>query len=222
MNVFSITHVSNYIDNPVIQSFHANMFHGLAERDNREFPHDPKVWANTESPTSLVVSRTARRVPEISQPSIHLVVSARLAKRLEDLRNIRILPIVFKRLVDVDYEKGDMNWDEAWGDVDPRELLRTLPDVPAFHRSIGRYYEILTWRLQDVAGRYPSAPEVALETGTPPMVETIKVRLSNQMMLDYPMLWKYGEILASEDVFRLLKDSLDRDFFIVRRYEVTG
>jgi hypothetical protein len=219
MKFYTITAVSNYLERPLIESFHAHMFHGRAERGGKEYPHDATVWAHSESPTPLLISRTIRHVPDVSQPSTHLVVSERLAAKLRRIQNIRLAPTVFKRLVDVDWQKGDMSYDEIWNHPDPPKLLRTLPDVAEFHQQIGSFFEVQTYRLRDVLERYPAAKEVTVEQRTPPMHEIEVIRVSSEMLTDYPMLW-CGATIMNPDVFDILDAALDRDFFIVRKYEV--
>lgn len=220
MKFFGITRISNFIDNPRINSFHANMFHGLAERDGKEVPLDTKVYANSESPSSLVISRPGRHVPEICKPSSHLVVSERYASQLGALPHNRLMPVVFNRLVDVDYGAGDSSWAEKWETVDPRQLLRTLPDVREFHHHIGRYYEVQSYRWRDVVGEYPAAREITIEGGTPPMHETRIIRLSPEMLGEYPILLFFGTAFLSERAFEILSDGIDRDYFLVREYEL--
>ena len=142
-----------------------------------------------------------------------------VADQLRDFDTLRIAPVVFKRLVDVDYVKGDMDWGDRWGWEDPRELLRTLPDNPGFHDRIGRYFEVRTWAWKDVIDNYPSAKEITIEEGTPPMEEEIAIRLSDELLRDYPILG-YGDIVLNEDAFAIIDPNLDRDFFLVREYEM--
>ena len=219
MKFFGVTRVSNFINNRLIRAFHYDMFHGLAERDEKEPPHDTKVYANTESPTNLLISRTARCVPDICQPSRHLVVSERYATRLQSLSHLRVMPVAFKRLVDVDYEKGDMSCFKKWGDVDPRELLRTLPDVPEFHRQIGRYYEVQSYRWCDVVDNFTPLRQIEIVERTPPMDETSIIRLSREILEEYPIL-AHGTKILSERAFQILADGFDRDFFIIREYDL--
>jgi hypothetical protein len=219
MTVYSLTRISNFIDNPRIQEFHYCMFHGLAERDGKEVPHDPSVYANTSSFSPLMISRTGHAVPDISKQSSHLVVAESYRERLEQFPHIRLVPVIFRRLVDIEYCKGDdTSWREKWGDVDPNQLLRTLPDVPRFHEQIGRYYEVQTWRRCDVVDRYPSAEDFTMISGTPPMAKDWTVRVSREMLEDYPILCG-AEILLNERAFGILQGGIDRDFFIVREYD---
>jgi hypothetical protein len=219
MKFYTITAASNFLERPLIRVFHADMFHGLAERDGKEWPRDPHIWANTESFTPLRISRTTCGLPNISRPGCHLVVSERLAVRLRHFQNIRLAPVVFKRLVDIEWEKGDMSWFDTWGTTDPCELLRTQPEVPEFHQQIGSFFEVQTYRLKDIVDQYPSAKEITIEVGTPPADETEIIRIAPEMLADYPMFW-WRSIIVSSEVFDILDASLDRDFFVVRKYEV--
>jgi hypothetical protein len=219
MKYYGITPISNFIDNPRVKTFHADMFHGLAERDGKEFPHDTHVFADTDSPSNLLISRTGRHVPDICQPSSHLVVSEHYANELERLPHIRLMPIKFKRLVDVDYEKGDLSWADRWGNVDPCELLRTQPDLPEIHNQIGRYFEVQGYRWRDVVEKYPSAREKQIEEMTPPLQQTNIIRLSTEMLEDYPVLC-FGTTILSEEAYRILASGFDRDFFIIREYNL--
>lgn len=217
MMFYVATAVSNFLDRPQIETFHYDMFHGLAERDGLNPPHDTLVYANTESPSDLLISRTGHGVPDICNPSSHLVVNERIANELAGFPHIRLAKVVFKRLVDVEYEKGDMSWCDKWGDGDPCDLLRTLPDIAGFHEQIGAYYEVQTWRLRDVVDQFPSARLITIEVATPPLEETRDIRISSELLEEFPILC-LGDVIMSEKVFRILDSSLDRDFFIVREY----
>lgn len=218
MNFYTITSISNFIGNRTIKLFHYNMFHGLGERDGKESPHDTRVFANTDSPSPLLISRTVRHIPDICQPSRHLVVSQCYAKELEQLPHVRLMPVTFKRLVDVDYAKGDMSWLEKWGPVDPCELLRTLDDVSEFHKRVGRYYEVQCYRWRDAVEQYPIAQEITIEEGTPPLQETDVIRLSSNMLEDFPIINFGTSVILSKRAFQILSDGIDRDFFIIREY----
>jgi hypothetical protein len=219
MIFYTVTAASNFINRRLLSSFHASMFHGLAERDGKEVPHEVQVWASSDSVTPLTISRTVHGVPEISQPSTHLVVSERIANQLREFKNIRLCPVVFKRLVDVEYKKGDMSWESRWGTGDPDSLLRELPEIVGDRRNIGTFFEMLTHRLKDIAGQYPSARSVTIEQGTPPMQVSENVTLSSEMLTDYPALWR-GSVLMNERLFAILDACLDRDYFVVRKYDV--
>jgi hypothetical protein len=224
MIVFSVTKVSNFLKKPRISAFHHEMFHGRAERGGREYPHELHFWANTEAPEPLKISRTMRGVPNVSCPtSAHFIVCERLAEQLQNIPHIRLMPVVFNRVVDIPYSKGGHSWMEDYGDHDPKHYLRTMPDVSQFH-DIGQYFEVQTWRLADVIDRYEDAVAIDLETGTPPTAKTATVTVSETALRDYPMVYGSftGSVFLAEHVFALLDAEIDRDFFIVRQFEVSS
>jgi len=151
-------------------------------------------------------------------PSTHAVVKGCLAEKLRGFQNIRLVPVVFKRLVDMDWAKGDMSW-PLGGYRNPSDVLTTLPDVPEFHQQIGSYFEVQTYRLKDILDRYPSAKGITIEFLTPPLQEAEVVPLSPEMLTDFPIFW-WGTPIVNSDVFDILDAHLDRDFFIVREYEL--
>src|SRR5262245_14800467 len=125
--VHTITPRSNFLRSTSVDEFHAQMFHGLAEREGVEFHHDRTGWASYGDPVALTISRTERFVPTISCPSSQLVVAESLRAHLAALSNIRLWPVRFKRLVDVEVVKGDFAPAMQWVGIDPAELLRTQP-----------------------------------------------------------------------------------------------
>jgi hypothetical protein len=219
MKFVTVTEVSNFISTPEITSFHSAMFNGLAERDGKEFPHDAVVRADTENVSPLNVSHTICNVANIFCPGRHLVLSQSIADRLSFVQNIRLRPIRFKRLVDIDWQKGDLSFFETWNNPDPRRLLRMQPDVKDYHERIGNYFELHTYRLSDVVERFGSTQEIAIETGTPPLEKTELIRLSPALLDEFPIIW-WSSLIFREDVFHLVDQELDRDFFIVREYEL--
>lgn len=219
MELYGLSARSNFIGNTRIHAFHAEMFHGLAERDGREHPHDTPVYANTPSPSPLVISRSATRIPDISKPSRHLVVSEAIAVSLRSIPGIRLVQVRFRRLVDIDYAAGVFGYQDKWGIVDPRVLLRKRPDIPAFHERIGSYFEVQACRHYDVIGEYQNTTDVVVESGTPPLVSVDTLKVSLELFDDYPILL-WGQILMKATVFRLLDEGIDRDYFIVRKFQV--
>jgi hypothetical protein len=221
MVFFGITAISTFIGNPRIETFHYDMFHGLAERDGMAPPHDTPVYADSKAFSTLFISRTGRGVPEICQPSRHLVVSEKYAQMLRGIRNIRLAPVIFKRLVDVDYQKGNFGWRNKWGNVaDPCDLLRNLPDVAEFHRTIGQHYELQGYRWRDLIARYPAAQETRIFKGTPPWQETTVMKVSTEMLKDHPLFTFGTVIVMNQEIFSIVKDGFDRDFFVVNAYSL--
>jgi len=78
---------------------------------------------------------------------------------------------------------------------------------------------VQVYRLSDVVSRYADAVSIVIEQGTPPMEVEEVIRLSRAILTDYAMLW-WGSIIVNHDIFTILDQSLDREFFIVREYQL--
>lgn len=219
MQLYTITNITCCIQFPRIRSFHVNMFHGLASRSGRDYPRDKTIWASDPLGPELCIKRTTCSVPEVCQPSTHLVVSDHLAKQLSGLSNIRLVPVVFDRLVDVEYKAGDHSWFQRWGGEDPCDLIRRLPNVAPEASSIGKHYEVQCCRLRDVDHLYSDGKDLTISVGTPPGEETAIIRVSAKLLLDFPILWA-ADILVNEEAYRIIGPAIDLDYFIVREYTI--
>ena len=175
-----ITSVSNFINNtPRVDAFHDDVFHGFPERDGKTPPDLPLVFANTISFTNLLIPRLLAEMCQRFFNQILIWWSASvMLERLKRFSHIRLATVIFKRLVDIDYPKGDMSWNAKWGDIGPSELVRELPDVVELHRQIGPYFEVQCYRWRDVVAGYPAAAEYSITVGTPPLEEKTAIPLS--------------------------------------------
>jgi hypothetical protein len=218
MIFYTITAASNFLERPRIKAFHAGMFHGLAKRD-KFYPNDTTEWADSNAAaTPLSIYRTVHGIPPICKPSTHLIVNEALANKLLGVPNIQVARVTFARLADIFWQKGDDSWFDKWGETDSFTLLTKQPNVPSIRAPLD-FFEIRTYRLNDILPHFTSAKEIAIEHGTPPLHEGISIRLSSQMLTEYPMLWWYGVIVNAE-VFQILGPQLDQDFFVVRKYQI--
>lgn len=221
MKFYSIDTVDCLIDIPDLSAFHDSMFHGRAERDGKEYPHDTIVWADTPHFAPLQITRTGWYVPPICQPSAHFVVVQALAAALAPLGRLRVVPVEFKKLVDIEFHKGDLSYYDRYGTLEPSEYIKRCPDVPRYHRSVGTYYEVQTWAYRRIIDQYPEAVDFTYESGRPndPDLETMK--FSPRMLEDFGIVW-YDVHFVTQAVFDLLAPHIDRDYFTIRAYRWTG
>jgi hypothetical protein len=219
MKFFTVAALSNFIGSKRAKSFHCDMFHGIAGRDGKEWPHDPKVWANMAVATPLEIVRTGSDVPALFRPASHLVISEHLKAKLPASPNVRLMRVVFKKLVEYRFRDADGSFLSPPIGIEASELLHQLSDVPSYHAAVGAYYEVQTCRLVDIIGNYPDARTMKVEYGTPPFVERKTTRLSERLLRDYPII-RHADIIMNEDVYNILNAYFDKDFFLCRAYEV--
>ncbi|HEV7283163.1 MAG TPA: hypothetical protein VGN57_23355 [Pirellulaceae bacterium] len=211
--------ISCFIQYRRISEFHHTMFHGIALRDGKEYPHDAIVYADTPDPSPLTVVRSIRNVPRVWKPSMNLVVDENLANALNELPNLRLQQVEFERLVDIDYRTGVHGYQDVWGIVRPDVLLRTQPRLKEPPDGFGRWYEVQQHLGKNVAKRFEEASAIVCRNGTPPFDSDSKVRLSSQMLREYPILAFPGFLVVGEEAFATIGPALDLDYFIVREFK---
>jgi hypothetical protein len=123
------------------------MFHGMWDSGNLDSV-DPQTGEKRRN-----LMRNGRIVPPIVQIHNDLYVSERVKKKLEGVPGIRFVRANFTRLVDYPFAKGDFffyktPYFQAAGCPLPSQeffdgFLRSLPDVPEYHRTIETFYK---WR----------------------------------------------------------------------------
>lgn len=217
---YVVDSISCFIQYRRISEFHDTMFHGIALRDGKEYPHDATVYADTPDPSPLTVIRTVRNVPRVSKPSNNFIVDEALAEALSCLPNLRLKEVEFERLVDIDYRTGVHGYQETWGVVRPDVLLRTQPRLKEPPAEFGCWYEVQPHAGKRVAERFDDARSIVCRKGTPPFDSDSEIRLSPRMLTEYPILAFPGFLVVAEQAFATVGPALDLDYFIVREYEI--
>lgn len=199
------------INSARIKAFHYDMFHGCQwspmERLSRPFLGEP-----LNEPLTLL--RNVYRIPSVFQDFNTLLLSEHVRAKLAALQNIAFLEVKFHKLIEYPYAAGDDSFyrSESIDDeikLNPRLLYDRLPTNPALRDKAGRYFELVTPRHADLIARYPGAIEYPYALRTCPQSH---VKLSRQIMTDYPILW-CGPTLLRGDVFPLIEGDIDWDYF---------
>jgi hypothetical protein len=201
--------------------FHRLLFHGRQQEKNYRLV-DPCLG---DSYTPLRWNRIGAYVPPVSAPTVNWVVSGQVRAALQAL-SLAFEPVEFRKLVDYPYYKaGDFSYDQtpAYRNAVRKDLLKFfeyLPNVPAFHKTVGPYYELVVPRLDDLLPSYRSTTRVLVQMqySMPPRVE---FSISEEILGDHPIVWDYHHIL-SERAFSAIEPFLDRDFFEIVEAQVIG
>ena len=172
-------------DSDRISYFHYYMFHGMWDSVNLDSV-DPQTGEKRRN-----LMRNARIVPPIVQIHKDLYVSERVKKKLERVPGIRFVRANFTRLVDYPFDKGDFffyktPYFQAAGcplasDEFFDEFLRSLPDVPEYHRTIEPFYKVEATPHFVAEELDPKAPKVACRMPKC-TTESMRLRLSPRMM----------------------------------------
>lgn len=204
---------------PRLSSFHVHMFHGKATRGGKPLHVSRDVWYSNDCRIPLEIVRAGNYVPDVFE-SRHWVVSEAVKERLNWVPSIEFLPVSFVKLVEFPvHAPGDFSWYDAndtYRRRDATVLLEKLPDVPAYHESVGSYYELLAPRICDIAHSFPSTRTVefhGLRDPEEPDDDMYDCDISEQMLDRFPMLISAAHVLR-DDVYQAVRQFVDWEYFL--------
>ena len=207
---------------PAMDFFHYLMFHGQ-EVEEEPYCRAKGSFLGDDYSKQPYLVRNANEVPQVFEPHL-LVVSEEVMNRLRDMPHVAFNPVCFHKVVDFPvYRPGDFSFKQdeefqkvlAGGKIE--EFLDRLPDVPAIHGSLGRYYELVVARLRDLAPRYSVRPIKCVMPMAVGWQE--EFLLSAELLNDYPIVWS-GWTVFNAEAFARISPFLDRDYFEVAEIEV--
>lgn len=207
--------------------YHASVFNGVIHHVGRDQPGwSPPATTNSNRQPAHI-SRSGRFVPPVFGDAIYdVIVSEAVRQRLAKLANVEFNPVVFERLVDVPMPAlGDFTWadqerDHSAPDYETRQLnpdyeFTALPDVPEFHRSIGKYYSLVVPALYEVEDHYSDIMEVMPDWGSyHDAREPEPVKLSEKLLSQSPIILS-DTFAFREDAFALIAPYLDLDYYAI-------
>lgn len=163
--------------------------------------------------------RTGPYVPAVTRPSRQLVVNEEVASNLRSFPNIRLVPVRFTKLINLNFSEDNI----------PKEIQKEFPFGRDFiiasenderlHGQIGLHFEVQCFRLIDVSPLFPETPFVNITTGMPDDEEIDECQISEEMLKQFPLL-SYGDLICHPDLFSVFATHVDNDFFITRRFVV--
>lgn len=214
MTVFVVATVSSFVDSQRISAFHYEMFHGVSHRPGLKHAHIDYALGDIYD-VAMQITRSGPIVPDIFSPSTNLVVSAAVKHKLRSWKNIDFCEIAFRKLVWFEWQIGDFSWYDDPTRTQPPEMFHELPDSPELHRSIGSYYEMILPRLAKLRDRYQPSRQLRVDLGSGCAITSVELDLSPELVLDYPALKALGTIVFRADLFDVVSEHLDRDFYRV-------
>lgn len=236
--------VSSMVMGPRISSFHCAMFHGVCSRSGD--PYGPAGWPGIPSDAPLDLCVNAFELAEVIQPRINFIVSERVMRSLRGLPGVDFEPVVLSKVINVPYHKGDFTfyddphaffaqWPNKFGAQlsdeeelnalvqDPESLYSVLDGDSNAMARIPRYFEVLSWHLENVPDN--PLPSLDVKSVLPRLDEVstkkiIKERLPRQVCESCAILHASNGAILSEDAFGIMSDFLDRDFYAVGSFEI--
>lgn len=203
-----------------IRNIQYHSFHGIGYRDVEKKIYT-RINYHDEVIPPLHIVRDGNHLPPITQCCLYFVVNAQIKALLERVPNVRFEQVIFDKIVDFFYEKGDFRIYRKAERIDVRELQLAQPDVPKLHARIGSHYEVLTQSQADIVHEFPDAVEIRFgEDGWDLVPDEPLLKLSEPMLAKYPLHhFEHHWTIMSPALFAVLEPFFDFDFFLKERIE---
>ena len=218
-HVIALRKLTTFTKSKNVRSIQYHSFHGEAYRDVEK-----KLWTKVsyydEDVAPLHIVRDGNHVPPIVRPGLHFVVNEQIRALLATFPHIRFEQVVFDKIVDFYYAKGDFRIYRNADRIHEAELQLARPDVPKFHAKIGSHYEVIVPQNIDIASNYPETTEVDFgEDGREVAPDEPRLKLSERMFAEYPLQYFARWHILSPALFAALESYFDFDFFFTERLE---
>lgn len=200
---------------------HHGLYHGVAVREDRQFPNSPSHNLGDDLSLPLLVSVGANPLREFFQPCTAMVLSSRVKSALAYLSNVAFLPVQFQRLVGLACPAaGDYSIPRHTVKLDSTiSFLGSMPHCPHLLPT-EPYFELVLGNAFRLTSGDPSAfrRTISMPHASDPKFE---VELSAALIEKYPIFWSWVTIFR-RDAFDVL-DSLgvlEPDYFTWTQFAV--
>ncbi len=193
-----------------IDAFIAAMFHGIASRHGAEYPHNEFYDRDSNLQFPLDIERNGIAIPDVSKPAENLVVAEKVVRRLRVLPGLAFFKARYIKLFHYSWKIGDFrHWKlDSYGGLEeptPEQFIETMRDVPAYHRNLHPYYELLTISPPSLRKRYAFRESKRVVKASRPFSQTI---LEENSILDSD-----NGYYLTEAAFEAMAPFLDPDFY---------
>lgn len=234
MKLFALYHPATYNRKDRICGVHLTLFHGNAIRAdalanlaewNRPYssPRAHDIGDDLSHPLLLI--RSGLCVPLIFMP-YPLVIREEIYQHLRDFPGLVFVEAKPKKLVRLWKPVGDFSFLRNPKDPIFRHyryhpsdnLLDRMPNDPSLFPTFPRCYEMVSYNVARYRGDEPRTVRVnfILDDG---METEVHWSCPSWIIDKYPLLWG-TELFLREDLFELVEDAIDYDFFAVRPVEI--
>ncbi len=196
---------------------HYLSYHGRVVRNIYGTVHDPPQ-------ESLRLIRSGRSIPEVFRPPAgELIVSERVKTKLEAAAPLMFKEVIFEKLVDFYITLDDWTFGDTWAKSHRfgimSEWFGRLRDVPKYHKSVGKYYQLIPALDHQVAAEikcplYPVQIDLTPDDPREQEDRHVLAHLNHTMFEAYPYIeGPKLVLLCTSPLFTVLEPEIDWTFF---------
>ncbi len=195
---------SNFLKTPEIDSYHAQMFHGLVVQQ--------------EGRRDLIVNGTA--TGHLTCPSEELVVTEPLKRRLEHITSVSFSPAAISRVAFLTYMPGNFShWDNPNYSDDGTDPERLLIQASRPHSEIGdslplpNLYFLEGPRLGDICAQHPTDSKLNIAIQFQHSVVELNRSVPESVLSSYELIVFGNMLLLRTGLLASIQDLIDWTYF---------
>jgi hypothetical protein len=208
---------------------HVLLFHGDSLRaDAPPNPADWNSWGQSVSAHDigddlshpLLLIRSGVYVPPIFNPYTALVVREDLYQRLRNFPGLVFVEAKPHKLINLWKPIGDFSFYKSKDPVirrnkhRPDMLLDWMPSDPSLFATFPKCYELVAYNVSRYPGPEPHTVKAKFVMNNHRKTE-VEFSCSSSIIDTYPLLWS-SVFLLRQDLFDLVEDAIDYNFFAVK------
>lgn len=205
--------------NKRVDAEHRCVYHGahmfLGEDQSPQWQEPSLSNSNRER---MHIFRSGSFVPSVFSPSAGLlVVSEEVKNHCRGLIGIEFQPVVFERLVEMQPPPiGKCDSTDLMTPSDLRKVVEQLPDVQAYHDSIGDYFSVLMPSYAELYREINDAKKIKLNFGRYYNEANPTVTLAPSILVKHSMYHAEGGYWCmTEYAFEKFAPYLNLDFYVI-------
>lgn len=187
-----------------MSAYHSAMFHGQFLNHIVDDNNLGDVLTN-----NLRLQKNAYDLRYIFQPQRNLVIPEAARHRLSGVPNISFFPVIFEKLFFASYRKGDLSLGpDSYHDLE--KWLDSFKHEKNLLQEIEDFYEMILPNHSRVVNEFSGMHPVKFDLEPWRKVE---LALSTEMVSKYPAIWTVAGIVFRTDVFELIQQFFNWDYF---------
>jgi hypothetical protein len=212
MKFHVVTVLTFYGNTDRIDAFHAEMFHGRADRGG-ESPTSKSARLAHDVDRPMRIHKNAFQIADVFAPEFQLVVSSLARGSLLDVPHLRFVPITFRTLFSCPYGAGDFSfWEDLPDYRIQQEFIDQQKNDPQLHSYVGDYFELVAPPVRDIRDRFEGLRSVSVDIASSEFDDPLELPLSAQLLEECPV-FSCGSFEMSDAVFSRLEAYVDWTYF---------
>lgn len=230
MRFIALADTMDYKSKKKMDIVHKLLFHGDAIR--ADAPANPAEWGRGTWKHSigddlshpLLLIRSGLYIPPIFNPGVALVIRQELYGRLRDFPGLVFADAKPKKLINLWKPIGDFSFYESRDPVirrnkrRPDMLLDWMPNDPSLFAKFPKCYELVAYNVHLYRGEEPHTVRVNFVMNNDRETK-VEFTCPTSIIDTYPVLWS-SVFFLRQDLFDLIEDFIDYDFFAVRSIDL--